>query len=141
MLKFLLILLISGQGLAQNPWDLLATTTIKQGHDSFLDEPIDLPVFSDQLKKMEGKEIELEGFIIPLDQGSGQGYFVLSRFPYQSCFFCGAAGPETVVEVYSNRKVAFTDERVRVKGRLELNEDDPLHLFFLMRNCTVVALP
>lgn len=131
---------MSGQAPMQNAWDLLATTTIKQGHDPFLDESVDLPVFSEQLKKWNGKEIELEGYIIPLDQGVSQGYFVLSRFPYQSCFFCGAAGPETVVEVYSTRKVTYTDERVRVKGKLELNEDDPLHLFFLLRNCTVVAI-
>lgn len=140
MLKFLLILLMSGQTPIQNPWDLLGTTTIRQGHDSFLDEPIDLPVFPEKLKKWDGKEITLEGYIIPLKQGS-QDYFVLSRFPYQSCFFCGAAGPETVVEVYSDREVRFTDEKVSVTGMLELNEDDPLHLFFLIRNCTVVAIP
>jgi hypothetical protein len=46
-----------------------------------------------------------------------------------------------VVEVYSDREVRFTDEKVRVTGMLELNEDDPLHLFFLIRNCTVVAIP
>lgn len=131
---------MSGQTPIQNPWDLLGTTTIRQGHDSFLDEPIDLPVFPEKLKKWDGKEITLEGYIIPLKQGS-QDYFVLSRFPYQSCFFCGAAGPETVVEVYSDREVRFTDEKVSVTGMLELNEDDPLHLFFLIRNCTVVAIP
>jgi hypothetical protein len=140
MMKILLILLISGQTYNQNTWDLLATTTIKQGHDSFLNEAIDLPIFSEQLRKWNGKEITLEGYIIPLQQGGSQGYFVLSRFPYQSCFFCGAAGPETVVEVYSSRKVQFTDERVHVQGILELNENDPLHLFFLLRNCTVVSL-
>jgi hypothetical protein len=131
---------MSGATQNQNAWDILATTTIKEGYDSFLDEAIDLPVFSDQLKKLDGKEVVLEGYIIPLQQSGSQGYFVLSRFPYQSCFFCGAAGPETVVEVYSSREVRFTDERVRVKGVLELNENDPLHLFFLLRNCTVTPL-
>ena len=141
MLKILVILLMNGQTPVQSAWDLLATTTIKQGHDPFLDESIDLPVFSSELKKWDGKQITLEGYIIPLNQGVGQDYFVLSRFPYQSCFFCGAAGPETVVEVYSNREVRYTDEKVKVTGTLELNEDDPLHLFFLVRKCTVVAIP
>ena len=132
---------MSGQTPVQNVWDLLATTTIKQGNDPFLNESIDLPIFSSELKKWDGKQISLEGYIIPLNQGVGQDYFVLSRFPYQSCFFCGAAGPETVVEVYSNREVRYTDEKVKVTGTLELNEDDPLHLFFLVRKCTVVAIP
>lgn len=140
MYKTLILFLISGMCQAQSGWNLLATTQLKKGYDSFLNEEIDLPDFSDGLKEKAGKRITLEGYIIPLQQSSAQDYFVLSRFPYQSCFFCGAAGPETVVEVYSDREFKYTDERVKVTGTLFLNPDDPLRLFFILKDCEVSSL-
>lgn len=140
MYKILFLFLLTGVCQAQTGWDLLSTTKIKKGHDPFLNEEIELPDFSQDLIKKEGKEITLEGFIIPLQQSTDQDFFVLSRFPFQSCFFCGAAGPETVVEVYSDKKVTFTDEQVRVTGTLYLNPDDPLHLFFVLKNCEVTSI-
>ena len=101
---------------------------------------IEKPKFSEQLKLQQGKEITLEGFIIPLQQEGDQDYFILSRFPYQSCFFCGQVGPETVVEVYSDVKFRYTDERVRVTGILKLNVDNPLHLFYVVEATDVIKL-
>ncbi|MEM7296852.1 MAG: hypothetical protein AAF391_01135 [Bacteroidota bacterium] len=121
-------------------WDLLSTVEIERGYDDFMGSEVDQPKFSEQLELREGKVIVLEGFIIPLQQTGIQDYFVLSRFPYQSCFFCGGAGPETVVEVYSDRQFKYTDERVRVTGKLRLNRDNPLHLFYVMDDCDVVKL-
>jgi len=137
---FLTFLLITGICTGQTGWDLLAKTDVKTTTDPFINEEIALPVFPKEVKAAEGKTMTLEGFIIPLQQKSEQDFFVLSRYPYQSCFFCGAAGPETVVEVYANRGFRYTDERVRVSGKLILNEDDPLHLFFMMRECSVESL-
>lgn len=121
-------------------WELLSSVEIVMGYDDFMGAEVEQPKFSEQLKLREGKELTLEGFIIPLQQESDQDYFVLSRFPYQSCFFCGAAGPETVVEVYSGRDFRYTDERVRVNGTLKLNDDNPLHLFFILEDCEVEKL-
>lgn len=118
-------------------WELLSTVEIVMGHDDFMGVEVEQPIFSEQLKLREGKELTLEGFIIPLQQESDQDYFVLSRFPYASCFFCGAAGPETVVEVYSDREFRFTDERVKVTGTLRLNDDNPLHLFYILEKSEV----
>lgn len=121
-------------------WELLSTVEIVKGYDEFMGAEIEKPKFSEQLKLQQGKEITLEGFIIPLQQEGDQDYFILSRFPYQSCFFCGQAGPETVVEVYSDVKFRYTDERVRVTGTLKLNEDNPLHLFYVVEATDVIKL-
>lgn len=121
-------------------WELLSTVEIVKGFDEFMGAEIEKPKFSEQLKLQQGKEITLEGFIIPLQQEGDQDYFILSRFPYQSCFFCGQAGPETVVEVYSDVKFRYTDERVRVTGILKLNEDNPLHLFYVVEATDVIKL-
>ena len=137
----MIVLLIGLFFVQQNPgWDLLSTVEIEMSYDEFMEAEIEKPVFSDLLKNKEGTQVTLEGFIIPLQQDTEQDYFVLSRFPYQSCFFCGAAGPETVVEVYSDRGVSYTDERVRVTGTLKLNQDNPLHLFYLLEQCEVMKI-
>ena len=121
-------------------WELLSTVEIVMGFDNFMGAEVEQPKFSEQLKLREGKELTLEGFIIPLQQEGDQDYFVLSRFPYASCFFCGGAGPETVIEVYSDTKFSYTDERVRVSGILRLNNDNPLQLFYILDDSEVEKL-
>jgi hypothetical protein len=137
MLFILLSLLFTPQ---VSEWDLLSTVEIVMGYDDFMGAEVEQPKFSEQLKLREGTIVTLEGFIIPLDQETTQDYFVLSRFPYASCFFCGAAGPETVVEVYSKEQFKYTDERIRVAGKLRLNDNNPLHLFYVLDDCEVLKL-
>ena len=135
-MTLLLTLLFSVQ---LSGWELLASVEVVQGYDEFMGGEIEKPRFSSQLMAKEGKELTLEGYMIPLDETVDE-YFILSRFPYQSCFFCGAAGPETVIEIYSEHKVSYTDERVRVTGKLKLNADNPLHLFYILEDCNVQKL-
>lgn len=137
MLLFLISFLFHQQS---SGWELLSSVEIVMGFDEFMGTEVEQPRFSEKLLSTEGTNITLEGFIISLQQEQKQDYFVLSRFPYQSCFFCGAAGPETVVEVYTERQFNFTDQRVRVKGKLRLNDDDPLHLFYILEDCEVEKL-
>lgn len=137
MLIILLSLLFAPQF---SEWDLLSTVEIVMGFDDFMGAEVEQPKFSEQLKLREGTIVTLEGFIIPLEQETAQDYFVLSRFPFASCFFCGAAGPETVVEVYSKEQFKYTDERIRVAGTLRLNDDNPLHLFYVLDDCEVLKL-
>ena len=79
--------------------------------------------FGEDLKAMEGEDVIIMGYLIPLD-ALGETY-ALSKNPFSACFFCGAAGQETVVEL--RIKADFiqryqTDERRDFKGRLQLYE-------------------
>ncbi|MFY0599819.1 MAG: hypothetical protein JXR03_09105 [Cyclobacteriaceae bacterium] len=123
-----------------NGWDTLSKLKIDNQYDELLEESFEVPVFSDDLLVFDGEEILIDGYVIPLQQGTNQDYFVLSRFPYNSCFFCGNAGPETVAEVYTKGKVSFKDEYVEVSGTLRLNAEDPLHLFYIIENASVRSL-
>lgn len=118
-------------------WELLSSVDIVKGYDDFMGTEVEKPEFSDELLDARGSQITLEGFIIPLEQDQSQDYFVLSRFPYASCFFCGAAGPETVVEVYADQKIKYTDEQVIVTGTLFLNDDNPFQLFYILKDAEV----
>ena len=79
--------------------------------------------FGASLQALEGNEVIIKGYMIPLDPLGTQ--YVLSRNPMVSCFFCGGAGPESVAELRlhpkSIRRYA-TDEVITFKGTLELHE-------------------
>lgn len=121
-------------------WDTLSKMELVKSYDEFLGEETEMPVFSKELKEYNGKIITLEGYVIPLEQNVASDYFVLSRFPYNNCFFCGNAGPETVAEIYSRKKFEYKDQKVKVTGILKLNADDPLHLFYILSESTVEIL-
>jgi len=83
-----------------------------------------VPKFSNSVKEMDGKEVQIRGFIIPVD--IVQDYYVLSANPYSSCFFCGQAGPESVMEIQMIKKYEGLrmDQVITFQGTLKLNTDD-----------------
>ena len=82
------------------------------------------PHFGSNIRELENKEISLTGYILAIDVT--EGYYVLSKGPFSSCFFCGRGGPETIVELSfnSNNNSYLMDEFVTVRGVLRLNSDD-----------------
>ena len=98
-----------------------------------------IPKFGKQLKAYDGEEVILAGYTIPLTADFSQ--LVLSKSPYASCFFCGQAGPETVVELELKPKATKRryrmDEYVRFKGVLRLNRKDPRYLCYKLTEAEV----
>lgn len=130
--------LISFQAIGQeNTWKTLAKISIEKRFDEVLNYEIEYPIFSDVVKKLNGTEISVEGWMIPLDELRGENYFVLSSLPFANCFFCGGAGPETVMEVFSNNKIDYTEKRITVTGILTINADDPLRLMYILNDAQI----
>lgn len=136
----ILLVILSFQSLAQqeNLWKTLAKVEIEKKFDETLNFEIDFPTFSEEVKKLDGKTIELEGWMIPLEELQGESYFVLSSLPFANCFFCGGAGPETVAEVFAKEKIKYTEKRIRVRGKLKINADDPLQLMYVLQEAEIV---
>lgn len=122
----------------KNNWKTLSKVTIEKKFDELMNFEIDYPTFSEEVQALDGKEISLEGWMIPLDELRGKNYFVLSALPFANCFFCGGAGPETVVEVFTSEEFDFTEDRVKVTGTLSLNTDDPSRLMYVMNEAEVI---
>jgi hypothetical protein len=97
------------------------------------------PEFTDELTELKGKEVVLRGFFIPLDLHSSQ-MLVLSKYPMAECFFCGAAGPESVAVVYLQSKAPRmkVDQIVEVRGILDLNASDVEEMTFIIRDATII---
>lgn len=125
-------------GTTESLWKTLARITYKKEYDDFLGFKIDKPVFSDAIKALDGKEVTVKGFIIPVEGYKGHKEFILSAFPYSMCFFCGGAGPETVMEVTAIDPIDYTAESIVIKGKLHLNGDDVNKLMYFMTEARLV---
>lgn len=109
----------------QIDWINLAdvTFTEKKTEDGFI--TYNEATFGESLQQLDSQMVTITGYIIPMDP-MGITY-VLSRNPNATCFFCGGAGPETVLQL--NPKVAGvrryqTDTKMTFKGRLKMNKKD-----------------
>lgn len=138
---FSLTMLFSTKTLAQETqgaWKTLSKVTFKKQYDDLLGFKIDIPVFSDEVKALDGKEITVRGYIVPTNGYKSHSDFVFSAFPYNMCFFCGGAGPETVMEVEAKESITYTAEVITIKGRLELNDEDPNRLMYTLRDAVLI---
>ncbi|HEY3386660.1 MAG TPA: hypothetical protein VGK46_09130 [Saprospiraceae bacterium] len=134
----LLILFVLPAGLiAQQSitWDQLTDVKFSKKYDATLGIELLTASFGESVKALDGKEIIIKGYIIPLDPLGTQ--YVISRNPMASCFFCGGSGPETVAELRlhpkSIRRYA-TDELLSFKGILKLNESNSASLNYVILN-------
>lgn len=78
-------------------WDQLSDVKWEETYDASLGLTIIHGDFAEGILALDGKEVTISGYVIPLD-ALGLTY-ALSRTSFASCFFCGQAGPETVMEL------------------------------------------
>jgi hypothetical protein len=129
---------LQAQSGTESLWKTLAKISYKKEYDEFLGFKIDKPVFSEEIKALNGKEVTVKGFIIPVEGYKGHKEFIFSAFPYSMCFFCGGAGPESVMEVSASEPVEYSAESIVLKGRLKLNSDDVNKLMYSLTEARIV---
>jgi hypothetical protein len=121
-------------------WDVMADVSYDEQYDKELNVVWLIPNFGRQPKALRGKVVTIEGFFIPLDIENR--FFVLSKNPYSACFFCGGAGPETVIEldIDADRvKRLRMDQKVRFQGKLQLNRTDFDHLNYILADAKFIS--
>ncbi len=143
LLKILPVLLLLVIGVAENAqaqkqtsnyWNILAEVSYKVEEDEYGE--LYVPEFSSGITALEGKEITLQGFIIPFEGMFKPEHLILSSLPIDACFFCGTGGPETVAEVFMENEVKYTARPVRIKGKLKVNRNDLNELMYVLENAT-----
>jgi len=117
---------------ANKVWNTLAKITYKKEYDEMMGFKIDVPVFSPEVKELDGQEVTIKGYIIPVEGYKSHKEFVFSAFPYNMCFFCGGAGPETVMEILADEAIKYTTDPITIKGKLALNDSDINRLIYSM---------
>lgn len=99
------------------------------------------PEFGQSVKRLNGKRVSIKGYVIPVDYN--ENYYVLSAYPYSACFFCGGAGPETVVSLKFEGKPRKykTDELLSFEGVLKLNSTDVYEMNYILTGAKQVNEP
>ena len=138
MLCFLLATVITSTSAQESTWKTLAKITYTKQYDELMGFKVDIPVFSEDIMAMEGQEVEIKGYIIPVEGYKSHKEFIFSAFPYTMCFFCGGAGPETVMDVFASNPVEYSAEQVTLKGKLELNATDINRLMYALIDAELV---
>ncbi len=133
--SFLLILFLQNNLAAQKliNWSYLGDVKYEVEYSEELGYNLHIATFGKSIADLDGKEVIISGHMIPLDP-MGISY-VLSQNPNSSCFFCGGAGPETVLELElkpSAIKRYEVDSVVEFKGVLKLNKIDDKHLTYVL---------
>lgn len=96
------------------------------------------PTFGEKVKKLNGTELQIKGYMIPVDPEDK--VYVLSAQPMASCFFCGGSGPETIIQLnLKTRKKFRTDEIWTVKGKFRLNADNLDECNYVLDGCEAVT--
>lgn len=129
---------LAAQDNEPNIWQQLSKITFTKQYDELLGFKVDVPVFSEQVQALDGQEVTVRGYIIPVEGYKSHTEFIFSAFPYNMCFFCGGAGPETVMEVYANEPIQYKAEPVTIRGTLELNDSDINKLMYILRDVELV---
>jgi hypothetical protein len=118
-------------------WKTLSQVSFAKSKDSNGFE-IDRPVFGPELRLFDKKIITLSGYILPLNELNGKKFFMLSALPFSTCYFCGGAGPETVVEVEPKKAITFSTRKIYLRGTLVLNATDVDHHMYILKSATLV---
>ncbi len=128
-------------GYIQCDWQMLSRVIFE---DRYINDTFAMvPIFHDEIKILAGKPIQIKGYIIPSSEAIGAEdgkLHVLSAYPFTNCFFCGGAGPETVMDI--NTKKAHDnfklDDVHSFRGVLELNDSNLNYLNYILRKAELV---
>ncbi len=119
-------------------WETLRDVTFKKKWYAAESIYMLYPTFGPGIQKLNGKVVELTGYVLPVDLE--ENTYVLSAFPFSACFFCGGAGPESVaaLKFKKNSKKFKTDERRTFRGILKLNADNIYEMNYILADTEMV---
>jgi hypothetical protein len=119
-------------------WQVLSEVGFERKPGREAGYEIDSPKFSKRLLSYNGKRVIIKGYLVPLSEMSGRQDYMISALPFNQCYFCGGAGPETVVEVQSKETVRFVTRQIAMEGILVLNASDPDHHMYILKEARLV---
>lgn len=116
-------------------WKQLGNITFLKKKDPTYGEVM-FPVINANLKSKQGKKIVAKGFIVPIDNKT----YALSKNVFAQCFFCGNAGPETIMGLKFKGPTPKlkTDQYVTIEGNFRFNDKDIEDWIYHIDNAVIV---
>lgn len=81
------------------------------------------------VKALQGTNVTISGFIMPLENGKQMRHFLLSKYT-PVCAFCPPGEPNEVVEVTLGKPIPFRQSLVNVTGKFAISNNGEQGLFF-----------
>lgn len=111
------------------PWLLLTETTL---------DPAFRPKFPEHVEQLDGKRIQITGFMQPIDETLELSRFLLIEYPI-GCWFCETPDPTGIVlvELPSGHSVELRRGLVQIEGVLRLNRREPEDFLYTIREAKI----
>lgn len=120
---------INPHGVNVLPWAVVTETTLDRHYH---------PTFPQYLKDLDGKTVEMHGYLQPLGEDADLNAFLLVEYPI-GCWYCEQPEPTAIllVELPEGTTHPFTREQVTVRGKLRLNASDPENFIYSIRESAI----
>jgi len=121
-------------------WPLLMSVKFEEKYSEKMAMKVEYPLFSDTIRALDGKQVQVEGYYIPVSETGDDNIVILSAYPFAQCFFCGKAGVESIIDILSPKKVPQMklDSKIKFRGRLKLNRDNFDYLIYVLEEAELV---
>jgi hypothetical protein len=121
---------IDAKGINAIPWSVVSETVLDREYR---------PTFGKYLQELDGKRVELTGYMQPLGDELEVAAFLLIEYPV-GCWYCEMPGIANIVlvEQAEGKTRQLTRGAVRVTGRLRLNRSDPENFLYTLREAKIV---
>ncbi|MBB6325833.1 hypothetical protein FHS59_001448 [Algoriphagus iocasae] len=134
-----LLLLISIPVFSQTKitWDTLTDVTFIDKYSEEVDAYYYFPKFGPSILALNNKEVIIKGYLLIIDPDND--IYILSANPFAACFFCGGAGPESIIElkIGKDHPRFKMDEVLTFRGKLKLNAVDIYQCNYILENARV----
>jgi hypothetical protein len=121
---------VDAKGVNAIPWSVVTETILDRDYR---------PTFGKYLEELDGKRVQLTGYMQPLGDDLDVAAFLLIEYPV-GCWYCEMPGIANIVLVDqpAGKTHHLTRGAVRVAGRLSLNRNDPENFLYTVRDAKVV---
>jgi len=117
-------------------WKLLGAIKFVKKPSKTYPDGVMFPIINSTLKAKNKKRIAMSGFIVPIDNTT----YALSKNVFAACFFCGQAGPETImgIKFRGSTPKLKTDQYVTLEGNFRINENDVEDWIYHIEDAVIV---
>ncbi len=123
---------IDPKGVNVLPWTVVTETVVGRKFH---------PSYPKYLTELDGKQVQLTGYMQPLGEEQQGGEFLLIEYPV-GCWYCEMPDVTAIVlvDLPEGKTRETTRSRLRITGRLHLNATDPENFLYIIKDAKTVQL-
>jgi len=98
-----------------------------------------VPKFSKDILDLNDKDVQVQGFVIPIEAGARSTRFLISAVP-ADCSFCLPAGPDAIVEVIAKTPIKPAAGPIVLGGKFTVLTDDPTGVLYRLTDAQFISM-